>query len=48
MRKISKHELIKLLILILSITGITFVTLVALSIARYPIPYDTGGTGDGG
>ena len=48
MRKISNRELIKLLILLLSITGITIATLVILFILLNPVPSDVGGSGDGG
>jgi hypothetical protein len=48
MRKISKHELMKLLILLLSIAGIMVVTLVVMFFALNPELCGTGGTGDGG
>jgi len=45
MRKIDKKELIKLLILLLSIAEITSISLIVMFFILNPVPCDTG---DGG
>lgn len=42
MREVSKQELLKLLILLLSIMGITIISLVIMYFILNPVPCDTG------